>query len=284
MKLIACLFILISIANSNVDVSYVKTYKKSIVFISKNGQSPNGTGFLLLVDEVFHLVTAKHVVVKMMDGRISNFLEDQNMVVYLNQKNGTYAPRKISFMKDVLKSNWIFHSDSTVDVAIIPILIDPAKDDIKFIPKGLFLSSDKLIEMMDVFYISYQPGITFSSTISPIFRKGIVSALNSDKTFYMDGFAFPGNSGGPVFLSYSFINHNGQGFQMGGDKIGGSLVGLISGYLPYQEVAISVQTGRPRAVFEENSGLSKVIPIEFIEGILEKPEFKGQIARLRPKK
>jgi hypothetical protein len=37
---------------------------------------------------------------------------------------------------------------------------------------------------------------------------------------------------------------------------------VVSGYVPYQDVAISVQTNRPRVIFEENSGMAAVIPID----------------------
>ena len=47
------------------------------------------------------------------------------------------------------------------------------------------------------------------------------------------------------------------------------LIGMVSSYLPYTEVAISTQTGRPRMIFEENSGLGIVIPMEQIMQTIE---------------
>ena len=40
------------------------------------------------------------------------------------------------------------------------------------------------------------------------------------------------------------------------------LLGIVSSYIPYADVAVSRQTGRPRITFEENSGLAKVVPID----------------------
>ena len=40
------------------------------------------------------------------------------------------------------------------------------------------------------------------------------------------------------------------------------LIGVVSGYVPYEDVAISAQTNRPRVIFEENSGMAVVIPID----------------------
>lgn len=43
----------------------------------------------------------------------------------------------------------------------------------------------------------------------------------------------------------------------------------LSSYLPYQEIAVSQQTGRPRMIFEENSGLGVVVPCDIINETVE---------------
>ena len=40
---------------------------------------------------------------------------------------------------------------------------------------------------------------------------------------------------------------------------------MVSSYLPYREIAVSTQTERPRMIFEENSGLSIVVPHDQIQ-------------------
>jgi hypothetical protein len=40
------------------------------------------------------------------------------------------------------------------------------------------------------------------------------------------------------------------------------VIGIVSSYLRYQDVAISPQTGNIRVVFEENSGLASVVPLD----------------------
>jgi len=47
------------------------------------------------------------------------------------------------------------------------------------------------------------------------------------------------------------------------------LLGIVTGCLPYHDIAISEQTHRPRAVFEENSGLALVHPVDYIEATIE---------------
>ena len=39
---------------------------------------------------------------------------------------------------------------------------------------------------------------------------------------------------------------------------------MVSAYIPYQEIAVSTQTDRPRMIFEENSGLGVVVPHDAI--------------------
>lgn len=208
-------------------------------------------------------------------------LHDDRLCAFFNLKgDGGIGTRRIKEIKTRFGVDWIFHNKAEVDIAIIPLGLDPEKDDVKVMPDNLFLASDSLFELYDVFFLSYQPGVKFGAKISPIIRSGTISLINEDNTFYIDASAFPGNSGSPVFLKPSPIRFDGHGISIGGDKLGGKFVGIIGEYIPYQEVAISSQTGRPRVVFEENTGLSKVWSVSFITTILESDAFKSQLERL----
>ena len=44
---------------------------------------------------------------------------------------------------------------------------------------------------------------------------------------------------------------------------------MIAAYMPYQEIAVSEQTGRRRMIFEENSGLGIVVPHDVIYETVE---------------
>src|SRR5947209_17525364 len=81
---------------------------------------------------------------------------------------------------------------------------------------------------------------------------------------------FPGNSGGPIFymptvsvsgpvLSSAFLNNP-------------RLIGVVSSYLPYVDVAISAQTKRPRITFEENSGLANAVAADEVINLLERKD------------
>ena len=100
-------------------------------------------------------------------------------------KDGTVGSRSIDQIKKSIAVNWIFHENDDVDIALIPFGLDPQKDDVKTIPENLFLRSDKLFELYDVFFLSYQPGIQPPKKISPVIRNGTISLINEDKTFYI---------------------------------------------------------------------------------------------------
>jgi S1-C subfamily serine protease len=102
-----------------------------------------------------------------------------------------------------------------------------------------------------------------------IARRGSIARISdvldgSSKTFLIDAFVFPGNSGGPVVSAVDITAIEGTKPQTTA-----YLIGMVKGYLPYDEVAVSQQTGRPRMVSEENSGLAEVIPVDFINETIE---------------
>lgn len=74
----------------------------------------------------------------------------------------------------------------------------------------------------------------------------------------LDSFSFPGNSGGPIVLRPEITRITGTK-----SPTKALLFGVMQGYLPYQDVAVSRQSGNERVVFEENSGLAKVVPIHY---------------------
>jgi hypothetical protein len=254
--------------------------KKTIVFLGKTPEEGKNqfyaTGFLVNIQNIFHLATAKHVVVDPTTGKFA----DSGMLAFFNLKGARIGSRSIDQIKKNFAVNWIFHENKDVDIAVIPFGLDPQKDDVKTIPDNMFLTADRLFEVYDVFFLSHQLGIQPQKRISPVIRSGTISLINDDKTFYIDAPAFPGNSGSPVFLKPSPIRFDEGGISIGGDQLGGKFIGIIGEYLPYQEVAISTQTGRPRVVFEENTGLSKVWSVTFIREIVESNTFKQQLDKV----
>jgi hypothetical protein len=254
----------------------LEQFRKTVVFLGgfneKGEIAPQATGFLVTINNIFPLVTAKHVV---FDIKKESFI-DNSMLMFFNTLDGKIQLRSIDQIKSSFECNWIFHQNREVDIAIMPFGYDQQNDDVRFVPDNVFLSAEQLYEVYDIFFLSYQPGIRIQQKILPIFRSGIISLMNEDYTFYIDAAAFPGNSGSPVFLKPSLLYSETEVSTIGG----GRFVGVIGEYITYEEVAFSLQTQRPRVVFEENTGLSKVWSISFIREITESKDFRDQIDRI----
>jgi len=254
--------------------------KKTVIFlgfVDENGRIlQSGTGFLVNISNVFFLVTAKHVIV---NPQKDNF-QDKGMLAFFNGKDGKKRPLSIDSLKDNYHFQWIFHQNKNVDIAMLPFGIDPENDDLLAIADSSFLSTE-LYEGYDIFFLTYHPELGLHTKVTPLLRNGTISLINGDNTFLIDAAAFPGNSGSPVFLKPSAIRYNEQGnFVMGKDELGGKFLGIIGSYVPYQDVAVSTQTGQPRVIFQENTGLSMVWSVSFIKEIMESEGFKQQIESL----
>ncbi|HEX78834.1 MAG TPA: trypsin-like peptidase domain-containing protein [Dehalococcoidia bacterium] len=254
----------------------VSDVKKTLAFLGEMKRWKTNlfaTGFFVRIEGIFHLVTAKHVVINRRTGRIN----DKEMKVFCSSKERGLYVTPVRDLKKKFGINWVFHKNKEVDIAIIPFALDPQKADFKVIPDEIFLPIDKLFELYDVFFLSYQPGIESHEKICPIFRSGTISIINEDGTYYIDAPAFPGNSGSPVFVKPSPITFTEKGYAIGKDEIGGKFIGIIGEYIPYTEVARSDQTGLPRVIFEENSGLSKVWSVSFINEVIKSDTFNIQL-------
>jgi S1-C subfamily serine protease len=81
--------------------------------------------------------------------------------------------------------------------------------------------------------------------------------LQEQASFLIDANIFPGNSGGPVVTRPEISSIEGT---KAIDKA--ALIGIVKSYLTYKDVAVSQQTGKPRVIFEENSGLALVETVD----------------------
>jgi hypothetical protein len=260
--------------------------KNTIVFLgtldSKGVPSYKATGVIVAIDNVFHIVTAKHVVAEQKDGNFTGNLIDQELYAFYNLRGGGIGKRKIIDLKISLGVDWVFHTEPTVDLALLPFALNEA-DDLRVLPDNLFLPLSAVHELQDLFFISFQPGVPSLDAVRPVYRNGMVSVVLPDKTFFIDGAAFPGNSGSPVFIKPEPV-----GFPIGAAANpvypapnSGKFVGIVGTYIPYQEPAISPQTGRIRVLFEEHTGLSRVWSVDLIEDIVRSSKCKEQIRKMK---
>jgi hypothetical protein len=103
-----------------------------------------------------------------------------------------------------------------------------------------------------------------------IARQGAIARISeyldnsASKSFLVDAFVFPGNSGGPVILKPEVFSVEGTKSQQKA-----LLLGVVQSYQPYVDIAVSRQTNHPRITFEENSGLATIIPVDFINELVK---------------
>jgi len=195
--------------------------------------------------------------------------------VSFNRKNGTIGKTSIKEIENQFGVRWLFHENEEVDIALIPFPINPETDDVMLIPNELFGSFEKLSELYEVFYLSFQPGVSRYGRVEPIIRTGVISFLDNDnKIFYIDGFVFPGNSGSPVFVKPSPIRFDNNDIVIGGnDPLGWKMVGVINRFV-YSSLPVEENQ------FYNNTGLSIVQPIDFVNEILSQDSSKRLLEKI----
>lgn len=175
-----------------------------------------------------------------------------------------------------------FHPSNNVDVAVVGIpqvyfdnlIKNKVNPSFFAYPKNCYSVSDmKNIEVTEgdsVFALGFPMGNVGNTRQYVILRGGVISRIHDlldgfSSDYIIDAPVFPGNSGGPVIIKPEFTHITGTQSQTQS-----RLVGLVKSYISYNDVAISPQTGRPRVVFEENTGLTNVEPVDYIiETILQ---------------
>jgi S1-C subfamily serine protease len=170
-------------------------------------------------------------------------------------------------------SLWFGHPDPAVDVAVVPInyqiLLDNEMQVNLFHSDAHASSRKQLVEQGAAegdgcFILGFPMGMVGERRASVIIRSGTIARLRDTlagaQDFLVDAQVFPGNSGGPVVSRPEVVSIQGTSAMQ---KV--SLIGIVRSYVPYQDIAISNQTSRPRVIFEENTGLASVHPVDCIE-------------------
>ncbi len=86
-----------------------------------------------------------------------------------------------------------------------------------------------------------------------VLRRGMVAHIQPEG-FAIDGQVFPGSSGSPVFLYKKPLR----------------FVGIVVSYTPYEDTAVSQQSGQVRVVFVENSGIGQAHTTDSVRELLER--------------
>ena len=215
-----------------------------------------------------YLITSRHV----FEGKKEAFLR-------FNPEKLNESARDFKvILEENGKHSWIAHSNERIDIAALPIPFSRLNEE--GIQANFFQSNKHVagIEKMKelgimegdgVYVLGFPLGIIGEKRNVVIVKGGIIARIRDtlnerNPEYYIDVFVFPGNSGGAVISKAEFTAISGTKSQHAS-----YLIGVVGSYVPYQEEAVSRQTKRTRIIFEENSGLAVVHPVDFIEEIIE---------------
>ena len=241
----------------------------------KNGTDINwiGTGFFVVKPvggERFQpfMVTNRHV------------LQRQRTIVIRLKEENTGKLRIIDMpLEENGKILYSTHDDEKVDIAVI--LLNGTfitENNLQFsafnIEKHALISSELLKQGVDegsyVYMLGFPMGLVNVDSNTPICRGGCIARIDeieihAKKQFLLDIQNFPGNSGSPIITKPEMI---GIGSAPVFEK--SVLIGIVYGYIPYEESLINAQTHKIVEVRSENSGIAVVNPVEFIVEVIEK--------------
>ncbi len=226
-------------------------------FLATDDPDPAKKGY-----EVF-LVTNRHVVA------------GKNIVsIRLNPKNSADPGQVFT----IPGADWFFHSNASEDIAVAKVnwqILMERGIDVRFFPNdSIALSISRMGEIGlsagdGVFVLGFPMNLAGAQRNYVIVRRGAVarvSDLMESASQYMlvDANIFPGNSGGPVILEPT-------DFAISGTKRNNTafLLGVVRAYIPYSDLAVSQQTQHQRIVFEENSGLAEVVPMDRVNEAIQ---------------
>lgn len=237
---------------------------------SKEGKNWIGTGFLFgkLLETsgeksryTLFLVTNKHVV-------------EGQKTVFVRFDGASGGTREFDIPTETNgKPTWIGHTDPHIDVCVVRLnanVLDENGARYKFFRSDLHILDKKSAQQNGVsegdgiFLLGYPMSLVGQDQNYVLCREGSIARIRdcfngNSKHFLGSILTFPGNSGGPVITKPEIAAIDGTNAYSKS-----SLLGIVAAYLPYSDVAISAQTKKPRIVFEENSGLTVIYPVDYI--------------------
>ncbi len=215
-----------------------------------------------------YLATNRHV-----------FAEKKEIHLRFNLSAGGTKTYCLPLLDEKNQPKWIAHPNGTIDLAALQVnygnMVQAEKIKCNFIQEEnmAFLDVIKregITQGDSIFALGFPLQMAGIEQNYVIARGGIIARLDDEivkkeSSFLIDSNIFPGNSGGPVILKPEVTAIEGT------PAVNKAyLLGVISGYIAYQDVAVSLQTKQPRVIFNENSGLAKVVPMDFIKEMLQK--------------
>ena len=226
-----------------------------------------------------YLVTNRHV----FEGNPAAWLR-------FNPEAGTAAREyTIRLLDEAGNPAWL--TNDGIDLAVIGINVNLLSEE--GIRLFFFQSNHHVLSLADakndgisegdgVFALGFPMGLVGGERNFVIVRQGAIARISdafqgASKEILVDISIFPGNSGGPVVTRPELTAISGT------KSISRSaLIGVVASYVPYQDVAISTQTRRPRIIFEENSGLASIVPVDEIITLVDRAVARAASQKVPP--
>ena len=248
-------------------------YKDAVVALGVDGTDSKrhwiGTGFMVgRLEEgskdqyTIYIITNKHVV-------------EHFDLVFVRFNNAESVGVKDLRMQLVEKDQKLYSEHPNKDSDIVAIQIRPGVLIANHLKLSFFKLEQHALSLSDM----QKTGVEEGSLVyalgfpikAPICRLGCISRIadafvepENANTFLVDAQVFPGNSGGPVLNRPEIVSIDGTS-----SNSSCNLVGILSAYVPYQELLYSKQTNKVRMIQEENSGLTIVHPVDRIKEVVE---------------
>jgi hypothetical protein len=179
---------------------------------------------------------------------------------------------------------WAFPSDSSVDLAAIPVNPEQVFADYEAIPVALIATKEAIADRQitagdQVLFAGYFYQFPGDKRIQPIIRQGVLAMIPDEQidttlqergaVYLADIHAFHGNSGSPLFVNTGGIR--GSGFSASSYM----LLGVVSGYYPESETTFSTPAARVlTGEVRDNSGISAIVPGYEVKALLDIPALK----------
>lgn len=241
----------------------------AVISIEQGGEGketkPLGTGFLVnTVAGTTALVTAAHVVLK--DDKGPRDLSNLEPSLSFRRSDVEAGQESVADAELTAWGGGSWHFSAEADLAVRKFGWPKSGPQAMAIPVAQFIEDISVEVGGPVLVLGFPTGLRSTTHKEPIVRRGMVARVGPEGLM-VEAFVFPGNSGGPIV--YVPVLKVGRGLNqpvLNEEK----LLGMITSYVPYRDVAVSSRTGNPRVLFEENSGLSEAVTASMISALLEK--------------
>lgn len=285
-------YLIVSLICNNGIAGPIPSEIKSIVcfiFIEHKGKIiPNGTAFFVSVKDPLkpnavagYLITAKHVLYK---PDTKEYLE--KVYIRLNKKDGGSEAAIIPIKVRGSEKTVYFHSDTSVDLAAIPLFADQTRFDFKYLHEHFITTEEdyrklKIREGSEVFFMGLFLPFPGAEKNYPVVRFGRIALVTDEKinwngtktTLYLiEAGSYGGNSGSPVF------------FYLGSDREPGSVIvgtpvlklaGVMQGTFE-EKLGLEVINTKSSPASRSNMGIAAIVPAYKLHELLFSEELKRQ--------